>query len=82
MSRSEYQTLKLQKLIFQAPLSLKVYTFFAYRIKIDAPLKKHTSLCNISIHEILNPLTFLCLYTGRQASHSGLANSELPSRVV
>jgi hypothetical protein len=34
---------------------------------------------DILVCEIFNPLTVLCVYTGSQASHNGLASSKLPS---
>jgi hypothetical protein len=53
--------------------------FFFSQNKIAEPLKDIFLCCDISVPEILIPLTVLCVFTDSQVSHSGPASAELPS---
>jgi hypothetical protein len=77
MYRFEYQSLKLWILIFHAPQGAQFYSFFSHKTKIAAPLKDIHIYCDISVPEILNPRTILCVYTGSQEYHSGLASAHI-----
>jgi hypothetical protein len=62
----------------QAPHILQLIHSFLIKKKLHRFKDIHL-YCDISVPEMLKSLTVLCVYTGIQASHSGLASAELPS---